>query len=258
MGGVADMFRLDGKTAIVFGIGPAIGRKIALILAEAGANVVVNARNAAAVEQLVLDINAGRRNAAAGLAADLSMAEGADAVLDEAQSRFGGVDVVVYNAYALDSGHGATFSYTSPFDTTEDDWAQCFQVNVMAPYRIAKRAVPRMQDRGGAFIHCIAAAAETPILPAIAYGSTKAALATMTKYLAKACAPKVRFNSISPSNVQNPNRPPNMSQAALDYPMARLGLTEEAAAAALYLASPASGFTTGEVIHVDGGRTTTR
>ncbi len=69
---------------------------------------------------------------------------------------------------------------------------RCFAVNVFAPYRIAQTVVPRMRKRGGCFVHCLAAAAFTPILPALAYGCTKAALATMTQYFAKEFAPNIR------------------------------------------------------------------
>lgn len=246
-------FRLDGKTAIVFGIGPSIGASVAASLAEAGANVVVNARRSEAVAALASSINAQRPESALGVAADIATQDGVDSVLDAALETFGSADVIVYNAYALDAGHQTTFAYQSPFDTTEEDWERCFQVNVLAPYRIAKSIVPRMRP-GGVFINCLAAAAFTPILPAIAYGSTKAALATMTKYLAKACAPSVRFNAISPSNIENPARPPAMKVAATGFPMGRMGAPSEAAAAVVFLASPAASFITGQIIFVDGGR----
>ncbi|MBL8546417.1 MAG: SDR family oxidoreductase [Hyphomonadaceae bacterium] len=249
-------FRLDGKTAIVFGIGPCLGNGIALALADAGANVVVNARRHEAVETLAASINTTRKGAAAGIAADVTTAEGAEMVLRGAQDAFGGIDIIAYNAYALDAGHNTTFAYDSPFDTTDADWARCFEVNVLAPYRIAKAAVPRMR-KGGAFVSSLAAAAFTPILPAVAYGATKSALATMTKYLAKACAPDIRFNAISPSNIENPARPAAMRAAAASYPMARMGTPEEAAAAVVFLASSAASFITGQIIYVDGGRVTT-
>jgi NAD(P)-dependent dehydrogenase (short-subunit alcohol dehydrogenase family) len=253
----SDPFRLDGKTAVVFGTGPGIGASLAHAFADAGANVVVSARSPDAVDELVREISRKHGKVAAGASADVSTPETPSQILEIAERTFGAIDAVIYNAYALDAGHSKTFSYDSTFEASEEDWQRCFEVNVLAPYRIAKAIVPRMSGRGGAFINMLAAAAFTPILPAVAYGSTKSALATMTKYLAKACAPHVRFNAISPSNIENSNRPANMKAAALTFPMARMGKPHEAAAADVYLASPAANFITGQIIYVDGGRITT-
>jgi len=247
-------FRLDGKTALILGIGPAIGSAIARTFAEAGARVVLNARRADAVEALVKEIERAHGEVAHGVVADIASGEGAKAVIDAAIARFSSIDVVIFNAYALDAGHNHTFTYDSVFDVTEDDWSACFQVNVLAPYRIARLVVPHMAKRGGVFINNLAAAAFTPILPALAYGCTKAALATMTQYLAKACGPNVRFNAISPSNIEVAGRPEKMAEAARAFPLGRLGKPEEAARAALFLASPAASFITGQTIYVDGGR----
>jgi NAD(P)-dependent dehydrogenase (short-subunit alcohol dehydrogenase family) len=248
---------LRGKTALVFGVGPAIGASTVMALADAGAKVVANARNGAALAALISAVNHKHGEVATAIVADASSEYGPNLAYEAAERLFGSIDIVVYNAYALDAGHNATFSYTSVFDTTEEDWDRCFQVNVLAPYRIAKALVPKMQQRGGAFIHCLAAAAFSPILPALAYGCTKSALATMTKYLAKACGPTVRFNAISPSNIEVEGRPEKMRDAGLAFPMQRMGLPEEVAAAVVFLASASSSYITGQVLYVDGGRVPT-
>ncbi len=254
MGGA---FSLEGKTAIVFGVGPAIGNQIAKAFASAGANVIANARTSQGVETLVHDINAVHRDRAAGIAEDIATQQGLEKVLAFAEDTFGDIDIGFFNAYALDAGHKQTFTHSSCLDTTEEDWQACFNVNVLAPFRIAKSLAPKMQKRGGVIINNLAAAAFTPILPALAYGCTKSALATMTKYLAKECAPTVRFNAISPSNIEAPDRPKMLEDAVTAFPMRRMGAVEEVAGAAVFLASPASSYITGQIIYVDGGRVAT-
>jgi NAD(P)-dependent dehydrogenase (short-subunit alcohol dehydrogenase family) len=254
-----DRFRLDGRTALVLGIGPAIGSAVAHGFAQAGANVVVAARNAQAVDALVADLRAAHGDVAAGLPTDAGDAHAIDRLIAFADARFGGIDIAFYNAFAIDAGHWRTFTdYESPLDCTEEDWAACFNINVMAPFRLARALVPAMKARGGGvIINNLAAAAFTPIMPAVAYAATKAALATMTTYLAKGCGPDVRFNAIAPSNVDAQQRSQAMRDAATAFPLGRLGTPDEVVGAVLYLASPASSYVTGQVIFVDGGRVAT-
>ena len=242
-----DRFRLDGRTALVLGIGPAIGSAVAHGFAQAGAKVVVAARNAQAVDALVADLRAAHGDIAAGLPTDAGDAHALDRL------------IAFYNAFAIDAGQWRTFTdYDSPLDCTEEDWAACFNINVMAPFRLAKALVPAMKARGGGvIINNLAAAAFTPIMPAVAYAATKAALATMTTYLAKGCGPDVRFNAIAPSNVDAQQRSQAMRDAATAFPLGRLGTPDEVVGAVRYLASPASSYVTGQVIFVDGGRVAT-
>lgn len=257
--GVLPRFRLDGKTALVLGIGPAIGSSVARAFAEAGANIVVSARNEAAVAELGHSLHRQYGVEVEGVVADAGKADDLTRLAERCAQRFGGIDIVFYNAFALDAGHGRTFTeYKSPLECTEEDWSTCFNVNVMAPFRLAQALVPAMNQRGGGvFINNLAAAAFTPIMPAVAYAATKAALATMTTYLAKGCGPTVRFNAIAPSNVEAEGRPQAMKDAARGFPLGRMGQPDEVAAAALFLASPASSYITGQVIFVDGGRVAT-
>lgn len=258
MSRVSERFRLDGKTALVVGTGPAIGGAVAHAFAEAGANVVMAARREDAVAALVDEIVIAHGDVAAGLALDAGEPDAMERLARFAAQRFGGVDIAFYNAFAFDAGHFQTFGYASPLDCTDADWEACFRLNLLAPFRLAKALVPGMKARGGGVIvNNLAAAAYTPILPALAYAATKAGLATMTRDLAKACGPEVRFNAIAPSNIEAEQRSEALRKAAEQYPMARMGTPDEVVGAVLYLASPASSFTTGQVIFVDGGRVAT-
>jgi NAD(P)-dependent dehydrogenase (short-subunit alcohol dehydrogenase family) len=100
------------------------------------------------VETLVSSINGKHGPVATGVAADVTSPDGPSQAYDAAQRLFGSIDIVVYNAYALEAGHNNTFSYESVLNATEDDWNRCFQVNVLAPYRIAQALVPRMREQG--------------------------------------------------------------------------------------------------------------
>ena len=252
--GPTDRFRLDGLTALVIGVGPAIGQAVARSFASAGARTVITARSEGIVARLAETIN-GDGFECEWVSGDITDADARDRLVEAT----GAVDIVFFNAYALDAGIKPTFELNHPFEATEADWRTCFETNMLAPFEIAKALLPGMQARGGGnFIHCVAAAAFTPILPAMAYGATKAGLMTMTRYLARAYGPTIRFNAIAPSNIENQGRPASLVALSSQSPLARMGLPEDVAAAALYLASDASAFVTGEVIHVDGGRVTTR
>jgi len=249
----ASRYRLDGVRALVVGTGPAIGQAVVRALAGAGAATTLVARNAQATCDLARSIEA-----AGGIARALSCDVTDPAARDDLIRAAGPIDLLFYNAYAIDAGGVSTWDLASPLDASDADWEACFRTNMLAPFALARAFVPGMIARGrGSVIHCLAAAAYTPILPAMAYGATKAGLAAMTSYLAKACAPAVRVNAIAPSNIEVPGRPEALRTAAMQLPMQRLGFPEEVADAALFLASDASSFITGQVIHVDGGRIAT-
>lgn len=249
-----DLFRLDGRKALVAGLGPAIGAAVATAFAQAGASVFVTARTPDLIEETVATLRTGGA-IAKGLAGDITD----PAFREELLWSAGDPDILFYNAYALDAGHGQTFSHDDIFETSDADWEACFRTNMLAPFALGRSIAPGMIERGrGAIINCTAAAAVTPIMPAVAYGSTKAGLATMTRYLARACGPQVRVNAISPSNIAVESRPEHLARTSAAAPLGRMGYPQEVAATALYLASDAASFVTGEVVHVDGGRISTR
>lgn len=238
-------FRLDGRTALITGASRNIGAAIARAFADAGAALVLNARGAAGLEQLAGELRQ-RGVPVTTVAADLAQAADRVRLIE----RIGTVDVLVNNAASggrPDSG----------LATTPEIWREAMEVNVAAPFELCRALVPGMRQRGrGAVINVLSSAAFAVVPPMLAYGASKSALWTMTKYLARECAPEVRVNAICPGTVQEGGtlKVPSWSKLLPLTALGRVGDPSELAAAALFLASEASSYTTGQVLFVDGGR----
>lgn len=248
-----DKFRLDGKVAIVTGAGRGIGAATAELFAEAGADLVIGARTA---DQLaaVADRIAAHDRRAATIAGDLSAREGLATLVETAVEQFGGVDIVVNNV-------GGSMPQAF-IDTSEKAFDGAMRWNVTTAFNLSQLAVPHMVERPGANIVNIASTAGLYASRGFAaYGTAKAALIHLTKALAQDLAPKIRVNAVCPGAVatsaldivlQTPELEQAMNEAT---PLGRLGEPAEIAAAALYLASPAAAYTTGQYLGVDGGIT---
>lgn len=247
---VLDRFRLDGRTAIVTGAGPGIGAHVAHAFAEVGANVVVTARTPGKAESVAEAIK-DKGGHALGLTSDCAKTGDLESLVEQSRKMFGPVHILFHNAAV-----GPLPIDASIWDTPDDVWEQTVAVNMLAPFRLAKMLVPEMKKEGyGSIINLLTCAAFTPILPQIAYGSTKTALQMMSRYLAKDCAPEVRVNCIcpgstSPDGANRDDFAPHVQSNAIKRP----GLADETVGAALLLASPASSYTTGQVIFCEGGR----
>jgi NAD(P)-dependent dehydrogenase (short-subunit alcohol dehydrogenase family) len=249
MSSTLDRFRLDGRTALITGASRNIGAAISRAFAEAGATVLLNARTAEPLEALAAELRGQYGVRAQALAADLSDAATRTRLIDEV-GRLGGVDVLVNNAT---SGTRPDSALT----TTPEQWRAAMEVNLTAPFELCQALVPAMRQRGrGAVINLLSTAAFAVVPPMMAYGAMKAALWTMTKYLARECAPEVRVNAICPGTVQEGGELKVASWSKLIplTALGRVGDAHELAATALYLASDASSYTTGQCVFVDGGR----
>jgi NAD(P)-dependent dehydrogenase (short-subunit alcohol dehydrogenase family) len=255
-------FRLDGKTAIVTGVGPGIGAHVARAFASLGANVVANARTIDRVHSVVDEILA-EGGSALAVPGDIGLKDDLGNVISVTLDAFGGVDILFHNAA---SGTGSEPAGSS-LDLDEAVWQAAINVNLLAPFRFAQALVPVMRARGGgSIINVLTTAAFTPVttLPLAAYGSTKAGLAMLTRYLAKECGPDIRANAICPGTVAADNESadtragqPAWAPLMAGIPLGRVGVADEVVGAAVFLASPASSYTTGQVIFVDGGRVNT-
>jgi NAD(P)-dependent dehydrogenase (short-subunit alcohol dehydrogenase family) len=252
---IFDRFRLDGKTAIVTGAGPGIGAHVAWAYAMCGAKVVVAARNAERNQALADQINAAGGKALA-VQCDVGVKADIERLVDAGQDNFGTVDILFNNATASNIRDGM-------FEQSDEDWIDCLNVNLLAPFRLSRLVAPAMKKKGkGSIINVLSTAGFLVLPPLVAYGCTKAGLTHLTRYLAKELAPEIRVNSLCAGTTT----PEGMSAAEATGPIAgtipgvplgRVGAAHEYFGAALFLASDASTYTTGQILFVEGGRVNT-
>jgi NAD(P)-dependent dehydrogenase (short-subunit alcohol dehydrogenase family) len=254
MAGTLSRFGLEGRTAIVTGVGPGIGAHAAMAFAEVGANVVCAARSADFVEQVAKDIEAAGGRALA-VPTDVGDKAALERLVAATHDAFGPVHVVLNNAAT-----GDVAVDHEPWSVPDEVWQRAMDVNLMAPYRLTGLVAKDMQEHGkGSIITVLTCGAFTPIPPQFAYGATKAGLHMLTRYLAKACAPWARVNALCPGSM-NPDPIHDSPAAAAFAPhvaknaIQRPGYADETVGALLLLASDASSYTTGSVIFTEGGR----
>lgn len=242
-----DFFNLRGKVALVTGGSRGLGLQMVRAFARAGADVVIVSRKLDACEAAADEARAiGRRGLA--LSAHLGRWDEIDRLVETVYGECGRIDILVNNA-------GMSPQMPS-HEVTEALFDSVMNLNFKGPFHLSALVARRMADgEGGAIINVSSSGALRPLPEIVTYGGAKAALNAMTVSLASEYGPKVRVNAISVgpfltdiANAWSPEARERSNNA-----LGRPGRPEEIVTTALYLASPASSFTTGALIRVDGG-----
>lgn len=244
------------KVALVTGSGRGIGRAIALHFARLGADVIVNFfRNRLPAEETAAQVRAlGRR--ALLVKADVGDLDDLNRMFDEVEGEFGGLDILVHNAA---SGYNRPVMEQKP-----KGWEWTMNINARALLFAAQRAVPLMEARRGGYIVSVSSAGSTRVLPDyVVVGASKAALESLTRYLAVELRPKnILVNAVSPGVVETEaldhftamgGQPEILRKFLAQVPARRLVTTEDVAGVVAFLCTPAAAMIVGQTLHVDGG-----
>lgn len=240
-------FDLTGKVALVTGGSRGLGYQMVKAFAERGADCIIASRKLENCEAVADEVRAlGRR----ALAAQVHAAkwDSIDQLIETAYAEFGRIDILVNNA-------GMSPAMPS-HEVTEALFDSVVGLNFKGPFRLASQVAKRMSDGdGGVIINVTSSGSLMPLPGVVPYGSSKAALNAMTRSLAAEYGPKVRVNTLSPGPFLTDIAQAWSEEARTYTPNAlgRPGNPPEIVSAALFLASPASSFTTGAIVRVDGG-----
>lgn len=254
---MANLFDLTGKTAIITGSSRGIGKAIAHRLAEHGANVVVSSRKADVCEAAAAEINDKvARKAAISIPANIASKEALQHLVDETNRAFGQIDICVCNA--------ASNPYFGPMGGISDEqFLKILQNNIVSNHWLINMCAPQMRARKDGAIIIISSIGGLRGSPVIgAYDISKAADMQLARNLAAEFGPdNVRVNTIAPGLVQTDfaralwENPVILKQSTERAPLRRIGQPDEIAGMAVFLASKAGAFTTGQTFVIDGGVT---
>lgn len=251
-----DMFRLEGRTALVTGGGHGIGRHLSIGLAEAGADVVVVGRKPRPLEEVAAAIEA-LGCSAWPVQADLAQLGEIDRLLERVAQIAPDLDILVNNAGVL---------WSAPtLDYPMSAWDKVFNLNVRSLFYLSQQVARGMRERGGGSIVNIGSisawrSADDSEEPVVAYNASKGAVAALTQDMAvKLAADRIRVNSIAPgaflTDMMNHLTTDAATQAAFEQriPQRRSGTEDDIKGVVVFLAGPASAFMTGQTLVVDGG-----
>jgi len=247
-------FSLRGKTALITGGSRGIGRAVAELYAEAGAEVIVSSRKQEALEEVATAIRA-KGGKAHAIAAHVGHPEEIDTLLRTLDEKGLQIDILVNNA-----GINPPVSHGLP-DTTIELWDKIMSVNLRGPFFLTAALGKRMVARGGGVIVNMSSITSIQPVPELGvYCIAKSGLNTLTRLFAREFGPGgVRVNAIAAGVIDTAmgkyttENEENLSHVMMMTPLKRIGAPSEIAAVALFLASELGSFTTGSIVHVDGG-----
>jgi len=251
-----DIFKLNGKIAVVTGGAGGIGEALALGLGYHGATVVVSSRNREAIEAVAQKITTETGNEAIAIPVDVTDEQSTADLMNRVKEKYGRIDILV-NAMGMNIKHDA-------FEYPMEDWEKLFNVNVNGTMIACKAAGRIMRDqKSGAIVNLSSVRGIRGYTGGnTGYCATKGAVELITRALALEWAPHgIRVNALGPALVITPgtkhiaDNPELAKKYASAVPMGRIGMPEDMVGAVVFLASEAAGFVSGQTIYVDGGLT---
>ena len=251
-----ELFDLSGKVAVITGSSKGIGRAIAERMAEHGANVVISSRKAGPCEEVAAAINARRSGAAIAVPANISSKDNLQHLMDETRAAFGKIDILVCNA--------ASNPYYGPMSGISDEaFRKILDNNIISNHWMVQMVAPEMKERRDGVIIIVSSVGGLRGNAVIgAYNISKAADFQLARNLAHELSPdNIRVNCVAPGLVKTDfaralwDTPEAEKRSSSTTPLRRLGEPDDIAGAAVFLASKAGAWMTGQAIVVDGGAT---
>jgi NAD(P)-dependent dehydrogenase (short-subunit alcohol dehydrogenase family) len=257
--GMMDQFRLDGKTAVITGASRGLGRVMALALAEAGADIVITARNEATLAGTAGDIRALGRKAST-IAVDMGVPEQAQTAFERCVNEFGPIDILINNV-------GGRLTPEPIHEQSLESWQKAMDINMTSCFLGSRIVGAAMIERGNGGriinISSMSAFISNRGIGGRSYETAKSAMIMFTRTAAADWAPYgITVNAICPglfmtdaNKKWNETKPEVIDKMVASVPMGRPGNPDEIGPLAIFLASPASSYMTGAALLIDGGYT---